>query len=169
MPRNVSLSIRKELEAQLSPEADLLFLTISHPLLSDPIRVVNDTKDFSRGGFTWTGFPFDIQIMTDDESPPKAEISIQNIDSRIGETIRGLRTPPRMKLELCSSLDFDINANPRTEIGAATVVYSFDRAFLVNTKVDFLTVSAEISGWDYQQRVWPGVRATQTKFPGLFR
>lgn len=173
MPRNVTLSIRKELEASFSPEADLLFLTITHALLAEPIRVVNDTKDFIYGGNTFIGFPFDIRIMSDDESPPKAEIAIQNVDSRIGETIRGLRTPARMKLQLLSSVDFDLSVTPRVELGGgspgATVVYSFDKAFLVNTKVNFLTVTGDISGWDYQQRVWPGKRAMQPLFPGLFR
>ena len=173
MPRNITVSIRKELEAQFSPEADLLFLTLTHTLLSEPVRVVNDTKDFVYDGNTFTGFPFDIQILSDDESPPKAQIAIQNIDSRIGETIRGLRTPVRMKLELLSSVDFDLSVDPRVELGGgspgATVLYSFDKAFLVNCKVDFLTVTGDIMGWDYQQRVWPGRRATQDRFPGLFR
>ncbi len=170
MPRNVTVSVRKELEAQFSPEANLIFLTISHNLLdTTPIRVVNDTKDFIYGGNNWTGFPFDIQIYSDDEQPPKAQLAIQNVDSQIGETIRTLTTPPRLKLELLSTLDFDLTVVPRTEIGTATVVYYFDKAFLTNVKVDFLQVTGDIVGWDYLQRVWPGVRATQDKFPGLFR
>jgi uncharacterized protein DUF1833 len=169
MPRNVTLSFRKEAEAQFSPEADLCFLTISHGTLADPIRVVWDTKNFIYGGQTFTGFPFDITILSDDDGPPKAQLSVQNIDSRIGETIRALSTPPRLKIELLSTLDFNIAADPRTPIGTPTVVYSFDKAFLTNCKVDFLAVTGDIVGWDYLQRVWPGRRATQALFPGLFR
>jgi len=169
MPRNVTLSIRKELEAQFSPEANLIFLTITHALLAQPIRVVNDTKTFIYGGNTFIGFPFDIQIYSDDEQPPKAQLAIQNIDSTIGDSIRTLTTPPRLKLEMLSTLDFNISVDPRTPIGTPTVMYYFDKAFLTNVKVDFLTVSADIVGWDYLQRVWPGVRATQNLFPGLFR
>jgi len=119
MPRNVTLSFRKEAEAQFSNEADLCFLTISHGTLAVPIRVVWDTKDFVYGGNTFTGFPFDITILSDDESPPKAQLAIQNIDSRIGETIRSLSTPPRLKIELLSTLDFNITTDPRTEIGGS--------------------------------------------------
>jgi hypothetical protein len=173
MPRNVTLSVRKELEAQFSPEANLIFLTISHALLAQPIRVVNDTKNFSYAGNTFTGFPFDIQIYSDDEQPPKAQLVIQNIDSQIGDSVRTLTTPPRLKLEMCSTLDFNINVDPRVELSGGSpptaVMYSFDKAFLTNVKVDFLSVSADIVGWDYLQRVWPGVRATQSLFPGLFR
>lgn len=169
MPRSVTASFRKEAEAIFSPEADLCFLTISHPLLLDPIRVNWDTKDYIYGGKTFTGFPFEITIYSDDESPPKAQLTIQNVDSRIGETVRSLATPPRLKLELLSTLDFDTTVTPRTEIGTANVVYSFDRAFLTNCKVDFLAVTAEIEGWNYLQRVWPGKRGTQDLLPGLFR
>lgn len=169
MPRTITTAFRKEAEASFSDEADLCFLTISHSQLSEPVRVVWDTKDYVYAGHTFTGFPFDIQILTDDEGPPKAQLSIQNVDSRIGETIRGLATPPRVKLELLSSLDFDITVDPRIEIGSANVVYSFDKAFLTNVKIDFLTVSGDLIGWDYLQRVWPGRRATQAIFPGLFR
>jgi len=171
MPRNVTLSIRKELEAEFSPEANIIFLTITHALLSVPITVVNDTKDYVYRGITFTGFPFDIQIYSDDEQPPKAQLVIQNVSVQIGQTIMSLTTPPRLKLELCSTLDFNIGVTPVVELvpGSTTVAYQFDQAFLTNVKVDFLQISADIVGWDYQQRVWPGVRATQNLFPGLFR
>lgn len=169
MPRSITAIFRKEAEAIFSPEADLCFITITHPLLIDPIRVNWDNKDYIYGGNTFIGFPFEITLLSDDENPPKATLTIQNIDSRIGETIRGLVNPLRLKLELLSTLDFDTTVDPRTEIGTANVVYSFDKAFLTNCKVDDLTVSADIEGWNYLQRVWPGKRGTQDLLPGLFR
>jgi hypothetical protein len=171
MPRTLNVDFRKESEAQFSGEAVVVFLTISHGTLADPIRVNWDTKDFVYDGNTYIGFPFALNILTDDESPPKAQLQIQNIDPRIGDTLRTLITPPRLKIEVLSTLDFDLTADPRTEIGSpgATVIYSADKLFLINASVDFLTVTAEIVGWDYLQRVWPGVRATQAYFPGLFR
>jgi len=171
--RSINVSFRKEAESSLSGEADLCFLTITHYKLIDPIRVVWDVKDYVYAGNTFIGFPFDIQIMSDDETPPKAQLTIQNIDSRIGETIRSLVSPPRLKLEILSTLDFNTAVDPRVELSGGSppsnVIYSFDRAFLTNVKVDFLTVSGDIVGWDYLQRVWPGKRATQALCPGLFR
>jgi Domain of unknown function (DUF1833) len=169
MPRSVPVSFRNAAEASFSGEVDLVFLTISHGDLSTPIRVVWDTKDFIYGGITFTGFPFDITLLTDEDSPPKAQLSIQNVDSRIGETVRGLTSAPRLKIELLSSTDFDLTVDPRTEIGSATAVYVADRLFLANVKVDIMIVQADIVGWDYVQRTWPGPRATQAIFPGLFR
>jgi uncharacterized protein DUF1833 len=169
MPRNISLSFRRTAEAQFNDEVDLCFLTISHPTLLQPVRVVWDTKYFVFGGNTFIGFPFDITLLSDDETPPTARLSIQNVDPRIGDTIRLLQSPPRLKIELLSSADFDLTVDPRTEVGSATVVYSADKLFLINVSVDVMVITGNIVGWDYLQRVWPGPRAMQTIFPGLFR
>src|SRR5262245_59000595 len=135
MTRNVTTSFRQHAESSFSGEVDLVFLTLSHPNLYEPIRVVWDAVDFEYGGDMWTWFPFDIHVLTDDEQPPKAQLAIQNVDSRIGETVQSLLTPPRLKIELLSSSDFDITVDPRVPLSASpgpTVIYSADRLFLTN-------------------------------------
>lgn len=107
MPRSITASFRKAVEANFSGDVDLVFLTISHPSLSDDIRVVMDNRNYSYNGHTYIGFPFDIQLLSDDEQPPKAQLAIQNVDSGIGEAIRTLVSPPRLKIELLSSADFN--------------------------------------------------------------
>lgn len=174
MPRTtVSASFRRSAEANFADEVDLVFLTISHELLIDPIRVVWDNKDFIYNGNTFIGFPFDITLLSDDDTPPKAKLTIQNVDPRIGDTLRTLRSPPRLKIELLSSADFDLNADPRVEISSSpdvpAVVFVADKLFLTNVSVDIMQISGDIVGWDYLQRVWPGKRATQSIFPALFK
>lgn len=171
MPRSVSLSFRHAVEAQHTDDVDLIFATITHPQLVEPVRVVNDTKDFIRDGVTFVGFPFDIQLLSDDDNPPKAQLEIQNVDRRIGQTILPLTTPPRLKIELLSSADFDLTVVPRVALGSPgpSPEYVADFLFLQNVQVDALTVSADIVGWDYTQVAWPSVRATQSRLPGLFR
>ena len=160
--RNVTLSFRKAAESQFNDDVDLCFLTISHPQLITPIRVVWDAVDFIYGGNTYIGFPFDITLLSDDENPPKAVLAIQNVDQVIGETVR-------LRIDLLSSVDFDLTVKPRTEVGTATLIYRADKLFLTNVKLDVLQIQADIVGWNYLQRVWPGVRARQDIFPGLFR
>jgi Domain of unknown function (DUF1833) len=169
MPRNISLSFRRTLESSFADEVDLVFLTISHPTLIDPIRIVWDTKYFIKGGLTFIGFPFEITLLTDDEQAPQATLTIQNVTPRIGDAIRELQSPPRLKMELLCSADFNLTVDPRTEIGTATVIYSADKLFLTNVSVDILNITGTIVGWDYLQRTWPGQRAMQANFPGLFR
>lgn len=168
MTRDIQQSFRISSESSFSDEVDLIFLRISHASIST-IRVVNDTNDYILGGNTYIGFPFDIEILSDDEGPPTARLSIQNVDPRIGDSIRSLMTPPTLAIRLISSTDFDLTVDPHTEIGTATLVYVADSLFLINVSVDIMTITAQIVGWDYQQRVWPHERATQDNFPGLFR
>jgi hypothetical protein len=169
MTRNVTASFRLAAESSFRDEVDLVFLTISHSTLGTPIRVVWDTVDFVFGGNTFLGFPFDIELLSDDEQPPTARLQIQNVSPRIGDTIRALITPPSLKIELLSSTDFNLTVTPRTAIGSPTVIYSADNLFLINVSVDIMMITGTIVGWDYQQRVWPAERATKANFPGLFR
>lgn len=167
--RQVSSSFRQSVESRFQGDANLLFVTLSHDLLSDPIRVVSDTKDYIRDGFTWTGFPFDIALLTDDDQPPRATLEIQNVDLRIGNTIRPLTSAPRLKIELLHSDDFDLTQTPRTQVRPPSVEYVANHLYLANVKIDAITVRGEIVGWDFTQKTWPGVRATQDILPGLFR
>lgn len=169
MPRTITASFRRSVESRFQEDANLIFATLSHPLLIEPVRVVSDTKDFMRDGFRWTGFPFDISILSDDDQPPKAQIEIQNVDRRIGETIRPLTSAPRLKIELLHSDDFNLTVDPRTPIGTPSVEYSAPNLFLANVKIDVLMVTADVVGWDHTQVTWPGIRATQNRLPALFR
>jgi hypothetical protein len=169
MPRTVSTTFRHSTQASFADDVDLIFATISHSELATPIRVVNDTVDYSYNSFSWIGFPFDITILGDDESPPQAKIELQNVDQVIGQAVRDLSGAPRLKLELLSSADFNLDVRPRVPIGSPFVQYIADRLYLSNVSVDVLTISAQIVGWDYLQRTWPGIRATQSRLPGLFR
>lgn len=170
MPRiSITSAMRATVNAQASDDVIMAFIEITHPSLSDSIRVVNDTKNFTYGGATWIGFPFDIVILTDDENPPTASLAIQNIDQDIGEAIQSCRTPPRLHLFLLHSDDFNLAVTPRAPIGTPAVEYSASKLFLANVKIDPLQIEAEIVGWDYLQRTWPGIRATQNRLPGLFR
>lgn len=106
MPRNIPVSFRQTAEASYNEDVDLCFVTITHPTLSEAIRVVWDTKDFILNGNVYVGFPFDITILSDDDQPPKAQLTIQNVDRLIGEAIQNLRSPPRIRIELASTKDF---------------------------------------------------------------
>lgn len=170
MPRSISNSFRRSLESRYADDVDLCFVTISHDKLTIPIRAVWDVKDYVYGGETFTGFPFDIELLTDDDQPPKARLVIQNVDEVVGQTIRGLYTAPRLKIELLSSADFDLTVDPRVESASPVIAeYVADQLFLTNVEVTALTVTGDVEGWNYLQRTWPGQRATQDLLPALFR
>jgi hypothetical protein len=172
MTRNVTTSFMRSSEARFSDEVDLIFLRIVHPSITT-IRVVNDTTDYlldtGTGLNTYIGFPFDIEILSDDESPPSAKLTIQNVDPRIGDSVRSLLKPPTLSIGLYSSADWDLTVTPRTPIGAPTLIYGAGSLFLTNITVDIIQITGTIVGWDYLQRVWPAERASEANFPALFR
>jgi ABC-type tungstate transport system, periplasmic component len=189
MTRNVTTSFRRSAEANFADEVDLCFLTISHQSLADEIRVVWDTQNYVLDGETYIGFPFDINILSDDENPPTAQLAIQNVDPRIGDSVRALTSPPRIKITLMwsgasgqigaaildesstSILDetSDTIRDNTNTFSSSNAIYEADRLFLINVSVDIMQITGTIVGWDYLQRVWPGPRASQQTFPGLFR
>ena len=170
MPRQISASMRYALERPETGEALLVFLTITHPELSTAIRVVSDAVDYVWNGETYIGFPFDISLISDGDGPPKARLSVQNVDRRIGEAVRGLSTPPRLRIDVLAASAFDETETPRiaATTGEPEAEYSAPHLFLANVTGD-LFLDGEIRGWDYVQEVWPGIRATQNRLPGLFR
>ncbi|MFA7279821.1 MAG: DUF1833 family protein [Sterolibacterium sp.] len=167
---------QREINRQESPEVHLVFLTISHPELSDPIYVVLDSSEamsepnrFIYAGIEYIAFPFEIELLSDTDSVPKARLSIQNVDKVIGETIANLTNPPRMRFEVVPASYFDLNVTPRVELETPVPMYVADELYLTNVDVDAMTVTGQIESWNYSQETWPGRRATQNRCPGLFR
>ena len=168
--RSLSASFFRDLNKQESPEAALIFLTISHPNLASDIYVVSDSWNYVVGSNTFLGFPFDITLLTDTESPPSATLTLQNVDRKIGNAILELLEPPRLKIEVIAVSEFDETADPRTELSApATVEYTADQLYLLDVDVNGSEVSARIVSWSYVQESWPGLRCTSDRTPALWR
>jgi hypothetical protein len=166
--RDIDAVVREGLDAPETPDALLAFLTITHPGLSEPIRVVSDVMDYSVGGQTFIGMPFDYQLLSDSESAPQTQIRMQNVDRRIGLALRQIKDRARLRLEIRSSADFNLSVDPRTEIGSSTI-YAFDSFELVDVTVDAAEITGRVMLRDYSQETWPGLRATQSRCPALFR
>lgn len=169
MTRSIPAAARQALESEASPDAILGFLTITHPALVEPIRVVSDVIDYVRGGLTWVGLPFGFSAVTDEEAAPTAELRVQNVDRRIGEALRALPDRATVQLEVLSSADFDLSVEPREEIGTAAVIYGYSRFELVDVTVTPVEVTGRLILRDPSQEPWPGISATQSRLPGLFR
>lgn len=169
MPRIISTSLRKLMQQQESGEAIIPFLTITHPTIDPPIRVAGDGVDYVWQGEDWTGFFYEVNMLSDDESPPKTQLSIQNVDRRIGDTLLSISTPARIRLDLVAASEFDQTANPRTPLGTPPIEYTANFLFLTGVTVDAGNVTGDVVSWDYTQDTWPGRRATQDRFPALYR
>jgi hypothetical protein len=180
--RTFSSSFRNELEATSSGEVLLLFMTITHPNLRDPILLVDDVMDYSWNGNTYVGFPLaEITLVSDDDNPPKATLSVPNIDRKIGIAAQNLSSSPRVQLDVLAGSDFGppvdyvrvdgsigkIRSVPVN--GAAVAEYSAPLMRLRNVTGDASVVTGELWSWDLTQEPWPLIRTTQDRLPGLYR
>jgi hypothetical protein len=89
-----------------APSTDAAFwflLTVWTP--GDPeIRLVNNLEPVVSRGLTFEPYPFSLVLPNDDSTKtPTVTITIDNVDRRLVELIRGLPTAPNVKVELITS------------------------------------------------------------------
>lgn len=169
MSRATAVAARAELEDPSSPHALLCFMTITHPGLPDPIRVVSDVIDYAFGGNVFVGMPFGFKLLTDGEAAPRTQIKVQNVDRIIGKALMATTGRAGVQLQLLSSADFDLSEVPRLEVGTAAEIYGFAHFSLVNVSADISEMTGDVILQDYSVEPWPNIRATEELFPGLYR
>lgn len=80
MPHAYSAAYKSTVSSVSAPEAPLVLLEITHPTLTSPIRVVNDTQDITCNGDLYIGYPFRFIPPDDFENQsPKATLAIDNV------------------------------------------------------------------------------------------
>lgn len=168
--RTIPAATAAELERDSSPYALIWFLTITHPAISEPIRVVSDVFDYTLDGDEYIGIPFDAIAVTDNDQQPTAQLRVQNIDRRIGQALESINGRAEVSAVAYSTADFDLSVDPRVATGTPSAVYTFSNFSLSDVEVTAAEVTGRISLLvDYSQEPWPYIRATQDRFPGLFR
>lgn len=168
MSRASALPVRDDLEAVASPHALLAFLTIDHPRLAEPVRVVADVFDYAWAGNTYAGLPFEFRLLSDSDGPPETQIRIQNVDRRVGAALRVVTDRASVRIDVLSSADFDLSDDPRTEIGTPAAIYSFRHFELIDVEVNPIEITGRVFLRDFAQEPW-GRSATMSRCPGLFR
>lgn len=157
-----------DIYAESSQHALLAFAQITHPRLETPLRVVSDVLDYEWNSVLWTAVPFEFSMVTDDDAAPYAQITLQNVDRRIGQTLRSITERAVISIWVLTSADFDLTLDPREPLGTVTPLYQFLNYDLTDVTIDAFQVSGRVSLRDYSQEPYPGIRATESRFPGLF-
>lgn len=168
MPRALGTSLRRMLEAPATGRMVVMVAIFQHPDLDDDIRVVNDTKDWVIGGDTYYGAPFDCELVDDTDGVPRARLSCQNVDRRVGLQIEDIVDTPTVTLRLYDSADFDLDADPRTPTGTPTVRYEAGDLEFTGLDITAETVSGDLVLRDYGTEPWPKLLCTPELTPGLF-
>ena len=157
MSRSLSTIARRATFAHETGEVFLLLLTIEHPSLAAPIRVVNNLVNIVSNGDTYTAFPFTSQLPNEQEDqPPKMRLVIDNVDRSIIISIRGLTSPPTIRLDVCLASQPDV------------LEASFPGFRLLGATYDALTVEGDLTLDDIVLEPFPEGSFTPQHFSGLF-
>ncbi len=157
MSRPLSLSARQSLYAGGTDDVFLILLTFSHDSLAAPIRVTSDAVNTASRGDVFIAYPFDLSLPDDDETrPPRARLTIDNIDRQIMAAVRSLSTPPAVLIEIVRAADPD------------TVEARFADFKLLNVQYDVQVIQGDISVEDFTTEPFPAHTFSPSLFPGLF-
>lgn len=167
--RSIIAAFRASLEDVHNDDPPLVFLTLEHDDLDEPLRFVWDTVDYILDGDTYIGFPFDVTLLSDGEEAPRGRLSVQNVDRAIGDAIRGLTSPPQATIEIYAASDFDLTVKPRVALGTPALAYRASNLYFRQTSVDAMTAQGDLVSWDYINQPWPSKYAMPSLLPGLFR
>jgi len=167
--RSTSPKFRRALFAQETGEVALCLLTISHPDLTEPIRLSTDPTQrlststtgpvygtASRGnGYTFVPVAVSLPEESDD-SGPLASLEIDNTDLALISAIRSISNAATVKIELVLASDPD------------TVEIEFPDMTLTDCTYDQTRVSFSLGIDALQSEPYPGTSFLPSNFPGLF-
>lgn len=177
--RTIPVIARRAFERSSSGDPVLIFVTVRHPTIEVPIRLVVDGADYEVNGTTFYKSFFELDLLSDTESPPSAQFRFPNVDREAISRLRRVSGPCRVEFALLPASYFDLTAEPRVVKPGLTVVwarakdggslvYKASALFLTDIKADQTQVEGTLRSWDYRQEMWPDKRVTQALLPGVF-
>jgi hypothetical protein len=169
MSRTIPLSLMQELTKASQDAIIIPFLTFSSLETAESIYIVADGAQYVLNGNTFEPIPFDFALLPDTDATPEVQLSVPNIDREVGDKIIQILEPISLTLELYDADDFDLTEDPRTAIGSPSPIYTASELLLRDVTVDAFQVTGTVKGWDIRGEYSTKLRATQDRFPALYR
>jgi hypothetical protein len=144
------------LTARESGDPAVLLLTASHPEWGAAYRLARNTADVTSRGEVFRAAMFAADVVTDSDGPPRATLTIPNVDREIGQMVLRLSSPPQITLEVVALSAPD------------EPIYRAARLELRNVSIDALAVSGDLASHDYSSEPCGRVRVIPGRFPALF-
>lgn len=146
---------RTSLQNVTSDTAFFFLLTITTP--DEIIRVVNNWENVQSRGETFYAYPFSLSLPAETgDKQPAVDLTIDNVDQRLTESIRKFATPPSVKIELVSTIDFDI---PEKTI---------DFLKVSNVEYDVMQIRFTLQPDNMLARKFPIATYNSVEFPDLY-
>ncbi len=90
--RQISAEGLRDMFAQNTDAAVFALLTFTHPSLSEPLRLVNNTEAITYDGQSYEAFPFKFTPPAEDEEREAvATVKVSNVDRRLAEVLRQIQ------------------------------------------------------------------------------
>ena len=87
----LSAAMSAQLDAVDDSDGFLLLALMDSPLLSAPVRVVNDNRDWVIGGQTFVGIPMEVTLPTDvPQEASRAQLEISNVGRELTAELEAL-------------------------------------------------------------------------------
>lgn len=167
MSREVSDRFREAIYAQETDEVPICLLTITHESLSEPIyvssvattRLSDDPLLYgteSRGE-QYIFLPFEFTLPDDkSDSPPRVQLTMENIDRTLVSLLRTFVTPASVKFEIVLASDPDL-----VEIAVPILQ-------MADATIDESTIAITLVADTLINEPHPAGQFTPGAFPGLF-
>ncbi|MBX4944644.1 DUF1833 family protein [Rhizobium binae] len=167
MSRDISSGFLNAIYSQETDEVPICLLTVTHESLGEPIYISSDpTTRLSdqplvygteSRGEQYIFLPFEFTLPDDrSDSPPRVELTMDNIDRSLVSILRTFMTPPSIKLEIILASDPDL-----VEITMPVLQMS-------DTTIEDHTISVNLIADALINEPHPAGQFTPGSFPGLF-
>ena len=159
MPRSLSSTAVSSSLALETGEVWLLLLTIDHADLATPFYLVNNTESITSNLIEYIAYPFQIIMSPDDgEHLPKVQLTIDNVDRALVETIRSITDSPTVNIKLVLASQPD------------TVELEISDLILREVEYDAFTITGTLYADDILNSRYPeGTISLSSGYLGLFR
>lgn len=157
MSRAISLNARIAATARETGEVFLVLLTLSHPDMMVPVRLVSNTEAITSRGQAFVAFPFDITLPQEGtDSIPEVRLTVDNVDRQIMQMLRSLPSAPDVLIEIVLASSPDV------------VEYDTGTLKLFRVSYDALSIQGTLSAGDFLGEPFPAHSFTRTNFSALF-
>jgi hypothetical protein len=141
---------------QLVDDLGIVLVTLTHPDLLEPLRMASMDIDVTSRGLVFVGWPMSMKLPTAGSAAKRGTLSIDDVDPRIGEVVRGLKGEISLLIEYVSRDDPN------------DLILPHGGLLFSNISGDDAVITGEITGIASLNDTWPTARATPDTSPGVF-
>ena len=160
--RSISQTLKRELFTPWREKDLRVLLSMTHDDFASPQRFVSgdplEFESLTSNGEVFITFPFDLQLLSDNDQEPEATIRIMNVDDRIGSTILALPTD-----SVSVTLQVVLRASPDT------VEYEATNLELTDVEINAMMITGRLRIRGLATEPCPGRILTKRISRALFR